>query len=129
MVNTPAAAADENSDIEDSVDASPTETPATASPSFSRRLTDIFLEDGDDDLLLQRTDVGDGFMQWLGALNMQVMGACRADERLKPLLKLKISGGEAEDRLLAQLCEVCVCFGVLFSVLEYCSADLIINSS
>ncbi|KAG6436575.1 hypothetical protein SASPL_101476 [Salvia splendens] len=104
MVKTPAAE-DQNSGIEDSVDVSPIETPATASPSFSRRLTDIFLEDGDDDLLLQRTDIGEGFMQWLGALNMQVMGACRADERLKPLLKLKISGGEAEDRLLAQLCE------------------------
>ncbi|XP_057788690.1 uncharacterized protein LOC131005675 isoform X2 [Salvia miltiorrhiza] len=100
-------AADQNSDIEDSVDASSSgiETPATANPSFSRRLTDIFLGDGDEDLLLQRTDIGDGLLQWLGALDMQVMGACRADERLKPLLKLNISGGDAEDRLLAQLCE------------------------
>ncbi|KAI3809126.1 hypothetical protein L1987_25095 [Smallanthus sonchifolius] len=31
------------------------------------------------------------------------MGACRADERLKPLLKLNVSSGVAEDRLLSHL--------------------------
>lgn len=111
-------AAGQNSEVEDPVDVSTSgiETPATANQSFSRRLTDIFLEDGDDDLLLQRTDIRDGFWQWLGALDMQVMVACRADERLKPLLKLNIYGGEAEDRLLAQLCEVRIInqFGILF---------------
>ncbi|ERN09698.1 hypothetical protein AMTR_s00029p00218570 [Amborella trichopoda] len=34
---------------------------------------------------------------------MQVLGACRADERLKPMLKLNISSGVAEDRLLVHL--------------------------
>ncbi|XP_059317924.1 uncharacterized protein LOC132068371 [Lycium ferocissimum] len=42
-------------------------------------------------------------LQWLLALDLQVMGACRADERLKPLLKLNVSAGAAQDRLLAHL--------------------------
>ncbi|MCD7454774.1 hypothetical protein HAX54_026068 [Datura stramonium] len=42
-------------------------------------------------------------LQWFLALDLQVMGACRADERLKPLLKLNVSAGAAEDRLLAHL--------------------------
>nr|GEU39162.1 hypothetical protein [Tanacetum cinerariifolium] len=42
-------------------------------------------------------------MKWLHALDMQVMGACRADERLKPMLKLNVSSGVAEDRLLSHL--------------------------
>ncbi|KAG6496615.1 hypothetical protein ZIOFF_044485 [Zingiber officinale] len=42
-------------------------------------------------------------LPWLQALDLQVLGACRADERSKPLLKLNVSGGPAEERLLAQL--------------------------
>ncbi|XP_009791354.1 uncharacterized protein [Nicotiana sylvestris] len=42
-------------------------------------------------------------VQWLLALDLQVMGACRVDERLKPLLKLNVSTDAAEDRLLAYL--------------------------
>ncbi|KAK4716978.1 hypothetical protein R3W88_015316 [Solanum pinnatisectum] len=42
-------------------------------------------------------------LQWLLALDLQVMGACRVDERLKPLLKLNVSAGAAEYRLLAHL--------------------------
>lgn len=34
------------------------------------------------------------------------MGACRADERLNPLLKLNNAIGAAEDRLLAHLSQV-----------------------
>ncbi|KAM3290296.1 hypothetical protein P3S67_018585 [Capsicum chacoense] len=45
-------------------------------------------------------------LQWLLALHLQVMGACRVDERLKPLLKLNVSAGAAEDRLLAHLSQV-----------------------
>ncbi|CAD5320900.1 unnamed protein product [Arabidopsis thaliana] len=45
----------------------------------------------------------DRVLRWLQALDMQVMGACRGDERLKPLLKLNVSNGMAEDRLLAHL--------------------------
>ncbi|KAL3650232.1 hypothetical protein CASFOL_006635 [Castilleja foliolosa] len=37
-----------------------------------------------------------GFLPWLRAMDMQVMGACRTDERLKPLLKLNVSAGVAE---------------------------------
>lgn len=70
-------------------------------------LMDVFVEEGDGDLLLQRSDREDRVLQWLQALDMQVMGACRADERLKPLLKMNVSSGLAEDRLLAHLSQVC----------------------
>ncbi|KAL3579068.1 hypothetical protein D5086_020572 [Populus alba] len=70
---------------------------------LTERLTDILVDQGDGDLLLQRNDREDRVLQWLQALDMQVMGACRADERLKPLLKLNASSGVAEDRLLAHL--------------------------
>ncbi|XP_071738506.1 uncharacterized protein [Rutidosis leptorrhynchoides] len=71
---------------------------------LAARLTNLFVGDGDndDDLLIQRSAQGT-VMQWLQALDMQVMGACRADERLKPLLKLNVSSGVAEDRLLSHL--------------------------
>ncbi|CAF1808154.1 hypothetical protein HID58_058574 [Brassica napus] len=45
----------------------------------------------------------DRVLRWLQALDIQVLGACRGDERLKPLLKLDVSNGVAEDRLLAHL--------------------------
>ncbi|KAJ4892007.1 Uncharacterized protein Rs2_31755 [Raphanus sativus] len=45
----------------------------------------------------------DRVLRWLQALDMQVLGACRGDERLKPLLKMDVSNGVAEDRLLAHL--------------------------
>lgn len=73
------------------------------------RLTDLFVGDNDnddvDDLLIQRSNQGT-VMQWIQALDVQVMGACRADERLKPLLKLNVSSGVAEDRLLSHLSQV-----------------------
>ncbi|GFP86306.1 hypothetical protein PHJA_000774400 [Phtheirospermum japonicum] len=98
--------ADQISDGGDSVNVSAegaAETSETASQSVTRRLTEIFVADGDVDLLLQRSDRDGGFLRWLRALDMQVMGACRADERLKPLLKLNVSAGVAEDGLLAHL--------------------------
>ncbi|KAL0452765.1 UNVERIFIED_CONTAM: hypothetical protein Slati_1254600 [Sesamum latifolium] len=98
--------ADQISDGQDSVTVSSSggETSVRANPaSVTRRLTEIFVENGDGDLLLQRSDREDDVLQWLRALDMQVMGACRADERLKPLLKLNVSTGVAEDRLLAHL--------------------------
>jgi len=70
------------------------------------RLSEILVEDGDGDLLLQQSDRENNFLQWLQALDLQIMGACRADERLKPLLKVNASTGAAEDRLLAQLSQV-----------------------
>ncbi|KAD7480271.1 hypothetical protein E3N88_03407 [Mikania micrantha] len=71
---------------------------------LAARLTDLVVGDGDndDDLLIQRSAQGT-VMQWLQALDLQAMGACRADERLKPLLKLNVSTGMAEDRLLSHL--------------------------
>ncbi|KAL3652236.1 hypothetical protein CASFOL_001917 [Castilleja foliolosa] len=98
--------ADQISDGGDSVNVpadGATETSETASQSVTRRLTEIFVADGDVDLLLQRSDRDGCFLRWLSALDMQVMGACRVDERLKPLLKLNVSAGVAEDGLLAHL--------------------------
>lgn len=74
----------------------------------SERLTDILFNDGDGDLLMQQNFREDRVLQWLQALDMQVMGACRADERLKPLLKMNVSSGIAEDRFLAHLSQVCI---------------------
>ncbi|XP_076948501.1 uncharacterized protein LOC143620762 [Bidens hawaiensis] len=67
------------------------------------RLTDLFVGDGGDDEVLMRRSARGTVVQWLQALDMQVMGACRADERLKPLLKVNVSSGVAEDRLLSHL--------------------------
>ncbi|CAK8538267.1 unnamed protein product [Lathyrus sativus] len=70
---------------------------------LTERLTDIIVEEGDGDLLIQQTNCEDRLMEWLQALDLQVMGACRADERLKPLLKMNTVSGVSEDPLLAQL--------------------------
>ncbi|TKY56835.1 hypothetical protein E2542_SST21281 [Spatholobus suberectus] len=70
---------------------------------LTERLTDILVDERDGDLLVQQTNREDRLLQWLQALDMQVMGACRADERLKPLLKMNTACGVAEDPLLAQL--------------------------
>ncbi|KAE8712070.1 RNI-like superfamily protein [Hibiscus syriacus] len=109
---------DQNDDeIIDSLDASSSmnnivETSGTASTQngeerigigLAERLTDIFVGENDGDLLIQQSDREDRVLQWLQALDVQVMGACRTDERLKPLLKVSVSNGVAEDRLLAHL--------------------------
>ncbi|KAF5738472.1 hypothetical protein HS088_TW13G01371 [Tripterygium wilfordii] len=70
---------------------------------LTERLTDIFVGHGDGDLLLQQNDRENTVLQWLQALDFQVIGACRADERLKPMLKMNVSSGLAEDRLLEHL--------------------------
>ncbi|KAM0043119.1 hypothetical protein Hdeb2414_s0010g00337541 [Helianthus debilis subsp. tardiflorus] len=71
---------------------------------FADRLTDLLVGEGDrdSDLLMQRNTQQGTVMRWLLALDVHVMGACRADERLKPLLKVNASSG-AEDRLLSHL--------------------------
>jgi len=81
-------------------------TTTVGSGGLADRLGEILVEDGDGDLLLQRSDGESNFLQWLQVLDLQVMGACRADERLKPLLKLNSSNGAAEDRLLSHLTQV-----------------------
>ncbi|OIW02712.1 hypothetical protein TanjilG_29488 [Lupinus angustifolius] len=75
----------------------------TSEVRLTERLTDIFVDEGDGDLLIQETNREDRLLQWLQALDMQVIGACRADERLKPLLKMNAACGFAEDPLLTQL--------------------------
>ncbi|KAJ8764090.1 hypothetical protein K2173_004991 [Erythroxylum novogranatense] len=99
---------DDSSSISTGVDSSSvrsirTTTQERSEIGLTERLTDILLDNGDGDLLLQRNDREDMVLQWLQALDMQVMGACRADERLKPLLKANFSSGLAEDRLIAHL--------------------------
>ncbi|KAJ6844593.1 tRNA (guanine(37)-N1)-methyltransferase 2 isoform X1 [Iris pallida] len=56
----------------------------------------------DVDLLMDRIDVERRIGNWIRALDRHVAGACRADERLKPLLKLDISSGVAKARFMAQ---------------------------
>ncbi|GLJ41876.1 hypothetical protein SUGI_0867090 [Cryptomeria japonica] len=71
--------------------------------SIAQRLTQLFQGTEDEDLLLQQSDGENEMLQWLQALDLQVMGACRADERLRPMLQLNVSCSGADDRLLAQL--------------------------
>ena len=77
------------------------------SASLTRRLRDALRNDGDSDLLLDGGDLENGVLQWLRALDSQVLGACRADERLNPMLKLNVSSGVAEYQLMAHLSQVC----------------------
>ncbi|KAK4743152.1 hypothetical protein SAY87_001153 [Trapa incisa] len=73
------------------------------SAGLAERLMDSLVEDGGGDLLLHQRNRDDRVLQWLRSLDSQVIGACRADERLRPLLKLNASSGVAEDRLLVHL--------------------------
>ncbi|KFK36887.1 hypothetical protein AALP_AA4G184700 [Arabis alpina] len=93
----------DNHDDDDGEDLSDSRSNGSETARIESRSSDP-LTDGDGD--------GDGgefllgedrVLRWLQALDMQVMGACRGDERLKPLLKLNVSNGMAEDRLLAHL--------------------------
>jgi len=81
---------------------------------LTARLRDVLQDESDGDLLLDRRVVETGILPWLRALDLHVLGACRADERLKPLLKLNISNGAAEDMLLAQLSQVRSYFAVYY---------------
>ncbi|KAF9594939.1 hypothetical protein IFM89_035509 [Coptis chinensis] len=66
----------------------------------------VYLNDEEEeerDLLFEMSDREDNVLQFLLALDLQVLGACRADERLTPLLKTNVSNCAAEDRLLANL--------------------------
>lgn len=83
---------------------------------LTERLTSFFVDGGDVDLLLSRNDRADNLLQWLRALDVHLMGACRADERLKPMFKLNVSTGVAEDRLLAHLSQV---------ILNYTSFEMV----
>lgn len=91
----------------------------TTPDRLTERLTDILVDERDGDLLIQQTNREERFLQWLQALDLQVMGACRADERLKPLLKMSTTCGVAEDPLLAQLTQVRI-------VLD-CSVDYLLS--
>ncbi|KAI6704451.1 hypothetical protein NL676_007413 [Syzygium grande] len=63
---------------------------------MAKRLTDVFIGGGNGELLMQRSDREERVLQ---ALDMQVVGACRTDERLKPLSKPSGSSNAAKDRL------------------------------
>lgn len=103
--------ADQVSGGDRSVDVSSSGDEASVSEnrSVTRRLAEILVEDRDEDLLMRRSGKEDGVIQWLRALDFQVIGACRADERLKPLLKLNAAAGVAEEGLLAHLSQVYIC--------------------
>lgn len=73
---------------------------------LTERLAEALVEEGDGDLLLQQSNREDRILEWLQALDFQAIGACRADERLKPLLKLNASSGVADDGLLVHLSQV-----------------------
>lgn len=73
---------------------------------LSGRIRDVLRDGADANLLLGREEVEDGILQWLRALDLQVIGGCRADERLNPMLKLNASSGAAEDQFVAQLLQV-----------------------
>ncbi|CAA7028976.1 unnamed protein product [Microthlaspi erraticum] len=101
---------DQPNDGEDVSDSSTIDTRSNAADAGSERenertriasrVSDPLTDDeGGRDFLLGE----DRVLRWLQALDMQVLGACRGDERLKPLLKLNVSNGMAEDRLLAHL--------------------------
>ena len=64
---------------------------------LASRLNEILVEEGDGDLLMQETVRESNFMQWLQALDFQHIGACRVDERLKPLLKINASTEAASE--------------------------------
>ncbi|KAK1270235.1 hypothetical protein QJS04_geneDACA007585 [Acorus gramineus] len=81
----------------------PRESTASRDAGLSERLREILEGGGDGDLLIRPDEIENSVLQWLQALDLQVVGACRAEERLKPMLNIKPSMGLAEDRLLLQL--------------------------
>ncbi|XP_026656451.1 uncharacterized protein LOC103695761 [Phoenix dactylifera] len=95
-------ASEEFREIDGSGSSRPQGTTRTAG-GLAERLSDVLRGESDGDLFLGRSDLESGVLQWLRALDLQVLGACRADERLRPLLKLNVSTGAAEDRLITQL--------------------------
>lgn len=84
---------------------------------LAERLRDVLRDESSGDLLMDRGEVENGTMQWLRALDLHVLGSCRADERLKPMLKLNTSNGAA---VVAQLSQVDVCTICLFFVIDCC---------
>lgn len=72
---------------------------------LTERLTHILVDDTDTDLVIEHGE--DRVMQLLQALDTQVLGACRVDDRMNPLLQLNnVSDCVAEDRMLAPLSQV-----------------------
>ncbi|KAF5208105.1 flocculation protein [Thalictrum thalictroides] len=60
-------------------------------------------EEEEGDLLIQQNDREENVLKFLQAVDLQVLGACRADERLIPLLKTNVPNCAAEHRLLSNL--------------------------
>ncbi|CAH8390632.1 unnamed protein product [Eruca vesicaria subsp. sativa] len=91
---------DARDDHHENEDVSNSSSTIDAAASETRRIeSSNSVSDPIDDLVLGE----DMVLRWLQALDMQVLGACRGDERLKPLLKMNVSNGLAEDRFLAHL--------------------------
>ncbi|XP_052193171.1 LOW QUALITY PROTEIN: uncharacterized protein LOC127801799 [Diospyros lotus] len=94
---------DDSSDVEAFEAGTSGESGRSGDGELAERLTEILMAGGDGDLLLAQSGPEVRVLQFLQALDLQILGACRADERLKPLLKLNVSCDAAEDRLLAHL--------------------------
>ncbi|KAI0512196.1 hypothetical protein KFK09_012834 [Dendrobium nobile] len=97
---------DESSEIdgsESSGDSIDVQNSGGLSGAFSGRIRDVLRDGADANLLLGREEMENGIFQWLQALDLHVIGGCRADERLKPLLKPNATSGAAEDQFMVQL--------------------------
>ncbi|KAH7387092.1 hypothetical protein KP509_16G004600 [Ceratopteris richardii] len=75
---------------------------AIGQEEVARRLTEVLQGRGDENVLLSssRENV---LSQWLQALEVHVIGACRADERLQPILRWNSSCTDADKRLMSHL--------------------------
>ncbi|KAL9266132.1 hypothetical protein AKJ16_DCAP23077 [Drosera capensis] len=91
-------------EFEDSSSSSRSEVVVSSgSGRLANGLAGILVGEGDGDLLLEESDRESVFLRWIQALDTHVVGACRADERLKPMLTVNASSGAAEDRILSHL--------------------------
>ncbi|GAB2211157.1 hypothetical protein Droror1_Dr00016449 [Drosera rotundifolia] len=93
-------------EFEDSSSSSRSEVVVSSgSGGLANRLAGLLVGEGDGDLLLEESDRESVFLRWIQALDTHVVGACRADERLKPMLTVNASSGVAEDQIISHLCQ------------------------
>lgn len=81
-------------------------------------LSEILVVDVDGDLLFQQSERENNFLQWLQVFDLQVMGVCCFDERIKFLLKVNILSGVVEDCFFVYFSQVCF-MNLLFFFFRY----------
>lgn len=69
-------------------------------------LSDILTGRRELDMVMRQADREDGSLRWLQALDLQVLGACRTDERRNPFLGWNTPCLGSDDQLLAHLGQV-----------------------